>query len=257
MIRPKAPWPASIPYEPRTYRKRCRLPGLTAFQVVVKETDLWIHACQALPDLAREVVIEQRGYLETWIAQHPGFADTLDPWPLTSPAAAIVSEMTAAGQAAGTGPMAAVAGALAEAVARGLSGYSDSVLVENGGDLFIRHNAPLTVAVAAGPSPLSMRLGIRLENCGGGRAICTSSGSVGHSLSLGSSDAVCAIAASGALADAAATAVGNHVHSEEDIRVAIEFGRTIEGVEGLLVIKGRASGAWGDLSLVPLAADRS
>lgn len=253
MIRPRGPQPASVPYEPRTYRQRCRLPELTAFRVVVKETDLWIHARDDLSALARDTVMEQRGYLETWIAQHPDFATTLEPWPLTSPAPAIVSQMTAAGNAAGTGPMAAVAGALAEAVACGLKPHSANVLVENGGDLFIRHDAPLTVAVAAGPSPLSMRIGIRLTNCSRGRAICTSSASVGHSLSLGAADAVCAIAVSGALADAAATAIGNHVQSEDDIRSAIDFGRTIDGVEGLLVIKGRASGAWGDLSLVPLA----
>jgi hypothetical protein len=78
---------------------------------------------------------------------------------------------------------------------------------------------------------------------------------VGHSLSLGSADAVCVIAASGALADAAATAIGNRVQSEADIRAAIEFGRRIAGVQGLLVVRGRASGAWGGLSLVPLKPD--
>jgi ApbE superfamily uncharacterized protein (UPF0280 family) len=148
--------------------------------------------------------------------------------------------------------MAAVAGALAESVAHKLRTRSDAVLVENGGDLYIHYPAPLTIAVAAGPSPLSMRLGIRLEDCCHGRAVCTSSGSVGHSLSLGSADAVCVVAASGALADAAATAIGNRVPSDAEIGAAIEFGRSLAGVEGILVIRGRASGAWGDLSIVPL-----
>jgi ApbE superfamily uncharacterized protein (UPF0280 family) len=239
-------------YEPRTYRQRCQIPELIAFQVTVKETDLWIHARTAMPDLAKEVVLEQRGYLEAWIVQHPAYAETLTPWSFEGPAPAIVSEMAAAGQAAGTGPMAAVAGAMAEKVATRLGAHSDTVLVENGGDLFIRHPEPLTVAVSAGDSPLSMRLGIRLQDCHRGKALCTSSGTVGHSHSFGVADAVCVVAASGALADAAATAIGNRIQEATDIRAAIEFGRRIEGVEGLLVIKGNTSGAWGDLELVPL-----
>jgi ApbE superfamily uncharacterized protein (UPF0280 family) len=243
---------ARPPFEPRTYRQRCRIPELAAFQVVVKETDLWIHARTALTDLAREVVLQQRGYLEAWIARYPDYGETLVPWSCGGPAPAIVAEMASAGQAAGTGPMAAVAGAMAEAVAKRLANRSDAVLVENGGDLFIRHPDPLTVAVAAGQSPLSMRLGIRLQDCRQGRALCTSSGTVGHSLSFGSADAVCVAAASGALADAAATAIANRIHKAGDIRAAIEFGRGIMGVDGLLVIKGSSSGAWGDIELVPL-----
>jgi ApbE superfamily uncharacterized protein (UPF0280 family) len=246
------PSAAIHPFEPRTYRQHCRIPELTAFRVVVKETDLWIHARKDLTDLAREQVLEQRGYLERWIQQHPGFAETLNPWDLDEPAPFIVTQMAAAGRTAGTGPMAAVAGAMAESVARKLNTCSDAVLVENGGDLFILYPAPLTIAVAAGPSKLSMRLGIRLEDCRRGRALCTSSGSVGHSLSLGSADAVCVVARSGALADAAATAIGNRVQSDADIGAAIEFGRRLAGIEGILVIRGSTSGAWGDLSLVPL-----
>jgi ApbE superfamily uncharacterized protein (UPF0280 family) len=241
-----------LPFEPRTYRQRCRIPQLAAFRVVVKETDLWIHARTALTDLAREVVLQQRGYLDAWIARYPDYGETLVPWSCAGPAPAIVAEMAAAGQAAGTGPMAAVAGAMAEAVAKRLALHSDAVLVENGGDLFIRHPDPLTVAVAAGSSPLSMRLGIRLGDCRQGRALCTSSGTVGHSYSFGAADAVCVVAASGALADAAATAIGNHVQQAADIRTAIEFGRGIAGVQGLLVIKDSSSGAWGDIELVPL-----
>jgi ApbE superfamily uncharacterized protein (UPF0280 family) len=260
--------PAKLhPFEPRTYRQRCRIPELAAFRVVVKETDLWIHARDEHAALVREEVLEQRGYLERWIQQHPEFAETLNPWNLDEPAPSIVTDMAAAGRSASTGPMAAVAGAMAERVAKKLLPYSDAVLVENGGDLFIHYPEPLTVAVAAGPSPLSMRLGIRLENCRQGRAVCTSSGTVGHSFSLGSADAVCVVASSGALADAAATAIGNRVHGDDDIGAAIEFGRRngdddigaaiefgrrIAGIEGILVIRGRASGAWGDLTLIPL-----
>jgi ApbE superfamily uncharacterized protein (UPF0280 family) len=160
--------------------------------------------------------------------------------------------MTAAGAAAGVGPMAAVAGAIAEAVGRGLLAHSNEVVVENGGDIFLQTDEPALAAVYAGTSPLSLKVGLRVG--GGGRpcAVCTSSGTVGHSLSLGRADAATVVARSGALADAAATAVGNRVGSRRDLAAAIEFGRRIPGVEGIVVIAGDRIGAWGGLEIVSL-----
>jgi ApbE superfamily uncharacterized protein (UPF0280 family) len=79
---------------------------------------------------------------------------------------------------------------------------------------------------------------------------------VGHSLSFGKADAVCIVSRSCALADAAATAVGNRVHSTGDIAPAIEFAKTIRGVEGVVVIVGAQLGAWGDVELVEIFSRR-
>ena len=82
--------------------------------------------------------------------------------------------------------------------------------------------------------------------------ICTSSGTIGHSVSHGHADAVVVTARSCALADAAATAIGNRVKDRQEINTAIGFGKQIEGIEGILVIIGPEMGAWGQLELVPL-----
>jgi hypothetical protein len=239
-------------FQPRTYRRLIGGDRLTAFTVTVKETDLQILARSNLEQSARELVLEHRGYLEAYIRQHPAFLSTLAPWPLIGPAPEVVSDMVAAGAAAGVGPMAAVAGAIAERVGRGLSPHSEEVIVENGGDIFINTADAANVALFAGASPLSLRVGVRVVCGSAPLGICTSSGTVGHSLSFGRADAVCVLARSCALADAAATAVGNRVRSKRDIGPAIEHGRSIQGVLGLAIIVGDCLGVWGEMEIIPL-----
>ena len=82
------------------------------------------------------------------------------------------------------------------------------------------------------------------------RAVCTSSGTIGHSLSLGVADAVCVVSESCPLADAAATAIGNRVEGAGDIQGAIDWGRGISGVDGIVVVIGDKMGAWGGVELV-------
>jgi ApbE superfamily uncharacterized protein (UPF0280 family) len=148
--------------------------------------------------------------------------------------------------------MAAIAGAIAEHVGRGLLGFTDQVMVENGGDVFIKTNSPVTVGIFAGASPLSMQVGIRLGGEKRPIAVCTSSGTLGHSLSLGLADAVCVVADSCALADAAATSIGNRIQSEADINAAIAAGQRIAEVAGIVIIAGDKIGAWGELELIRL-----
>ena len=69
-------------------------------------------------------------------------------------------------------------------------------------------------------------------------------------MSLGLADAAIIVSNSAALADAAATAVGNLVRAEEDIQAALDFGQTIEGILGIVIIKGDRMGAWGEIDLV-------
>jgi hypothetical protein len=124
--------------------------------------------------------------------------------------------------------------------------------VENGGDIFIRADTPLTIAVFAGRSPLSMKVGLRIDAARSPVAVCTSSGTIGHSLSFGSADAVCVVSSSCALADASATAIGNTVRAASDIQKAVAFGQKIPGIDGMLIIKDDKLGAWGNLELVPV-----
>ena len=236
----------------RTYRRIGGMAHLQAFQVSVQETDLHVQATTDLSQTCREAVIVQRGYLEAFIQQHPGFLTSLVPWPAGTPAPRLVAEMIAAGARVGVGPMAAVAGALAEHVGRALLTFCDEVIVENGGDVFLAVNQAVTMGVQAGTSPLSGKVALRLDAAGMPLAACTSSGTIGHSHSCGRADAVCVVARQGALADAAATAVANRIARPGDLAAAMDFARAIDGLIGVLAICADRMGAWGDVEVVPL-----
>ena len=211
-----------------------------------------VQADQDLSVLCREEVLAQRGYIEQYINQFPEFLQTLVPWTRSGPAPEVIRRMVHAGQAAGVGPMAAVAGAIAEAVGEVLGRHSQEVVVENGGDIYLVLKRPVTIGLYAGQSPLSMRTGLRLDPGGQPLAVCTSSGTIGHSLSMGHADAVCVVARQCALADAAATAVANRIADARAIPEALRFSRSIQGVLGVAAICGERLGLWGDLRLVKL-----
>ena len=238
--------------ERRVYRRLAMAAHLQSFQVTVQETDLMVQADQDLSALCREEVLAQRGYIEQYIKRFPEFLRTLSPWTSSEPVPDIIRRMIRAGQTAGVGPMAAVAGAIAEAVGEVLCHQSEEVIVENGGDIYLVLKHPLTIGLYAGQSPLSMRTGLRLDPGGKPLAVCPSSGTIGHSLSMGRADAVCVVARQCALADAAATAVANRIVDARDIPEAIQFAQSIEGVEGVAAICGDRLGLWGGLQLVKL-----
>ena len=239
-------------YQKRTYRNLVKQNHLTSFSVIVRETDLLLHAAKPFEDIARELVLEHRGVIESYIRQYPAIATTLTPWVIRGPGPRIIRDMADAGEKVGVGPMAAIAGAVAEYVGAGLLQQTDEVIVENGGDIFLKTNTPTIIGIYAGRSPLNMRVGLRLKSDLHPTAVCTSSGTIGHSLSLGKADAVCVVSASCCLADAAATAIGNRVRSKKEIQPAMEFGKKIAGVQGLVIIVGDEMGIWGGLEVVPL-----
>jgi len=238
--------------EERSYRRLAMVDRLVAFQVTVQETDLMVQASQDLTAVCREEVLSQRSYIDRYIRRFPAFRTTLTPWQQDDPAPEIVRMMIAAGKQAGVGPMAAVAGAMAETVGQALLRHSREVIVENGGDIFLAVKGPVTIGLYAGASPLSMRIGLQLEPGPEPLAVCTSSGTVGHSLSHGKADAVCIVARQCALADAAATAVANCVSAGDAIPEAIRLARSIKGVEGVATVCGEKVGLWGNLRIVRL-----
>jgi len=243
-------------HQERTYRSLLHKDNMAAFRVAVKETDLFVHADIPLEDVTRELILKQRGYLETYIQQHPEFAITLQPWHVSGPAPLIIKDMATAAQKAGVGPMAAVAGAIAEHVGAELLLHSKEIVVENGGDIFLKTDGPVTIGIFAGASPLSLRIGLRIDPGNKPFAVCTSSGTVGHSLSLGKADAVSVVADSCSLADAAATAIGNQIQTKNDIQQALDAGKRIQGIKGLVIIIGDAIGMWGALEIVPLNGEK-
>lgn len=167
-------------------------------------------------------------------------------------APAIVRDMTQAAWKAGVGPMAAVAGAIAEAVGKDLLAYAPEIIVENGGDIFMKISRTRLIGIYAGESPLTAKIALEIRSEDTPLGICTSSGTVGHSLSLGTADAVIVLSHSAAVADAAATAIGNRIKTAEDVTAAIEQAQTIDGLAGVVIIKEDKLGVWGGVRLAPL-----
>lgn len=234
------------------YRGRCRAADLVSFQVALKESNLAISSGRRLYEEALTALSNHRKGLEAYIQEFPEFLRSLVPIPAHPRAPRVVARMSRAAYIAGVGPMAAVAGALADEVGRALSKHSSEVIVENGGDIYCRVARPRTVAIAGGESPLSYAVGVTILPAMGEVGVCTSSGTCGGSLSFGKADAACVIAKTAALADAAATAVGNLVQSEATIQLGLAAARRIPGVYGAVVIVGERLGAWGDVQLVEL-----
>ncbi len=240
-------------FQPRTYRTLMERGERPFFRVMVRETDLYVHARKPLESVTRDLVLKYRAQLETYLQGHPEFGCSLRPVSVRGPAPSIVREMAEAGGLAGVGPMAAVAGAVAEQVGEGLlKDHTPEVIVENGGDVFLKTDTPSVIAVFAGRSPLSMKIGLRIDSRPHPMAVCTSSGSLGHSLSLGKGDAVCVVSRSCALADAAATALGNRLQSRSDISGTIDFAKDIAGVIGCVLIMEDQVGMWGDIEIGPV-----
>jgi ApbE superfamily uncharacterized protein (UPF0280 family) len=248
-------------YVTRTYRSRHDAKDLRYFNIVIKETDLAIGVdkdsyTDSLLSLGEREVIKLRGDLETYMALQPEFRTSFFPLKLLSGAPAIARIMAEATAMAGVGPMAAVAGAIAQAVGEKLAGQVQEIIVENGGDIYINSSHPRIISVFAGESEFSNKVGIRLAENEGPIGICTSSGTVGPSISLGKADAVVIKADSTALADALASRAANQVQTERDLMKAVDSVQNIKGIRGILAIKGDQMAAWGDIELAPVEVKR-
>ncbi|MBM7582922.1 ApbE superfamily uncharacterized protein (UPF0280 family) [Caldicoprobacter guelmensis] len=238
--------------EKRFYRELYRARDLVYFNVKIEQTDLDIGAHSMLRQEALQLVKKYRKDIEDYIRKDSKFLISLVPIKCLPDAPAIVRRMCDAAQKAGVGPMAAVAGAISEFVGMELLQYSPEVIVENGGDIFLKSCRERVIAIFAGASPLSQKIGLKISAKDTPIGVCTSSGKIGHSLSFGKADAVVILSHDTALADAAATAVGNIVKAPHDIEKGIHLARRIEGVLGTVIIVDDKMGAWGNVHLVKL-----
>ena len=227
----------------------------------LKETDLHILALRDVTAEAGELATGFRVQIENYLAEHPEFATSLAPLQKDELAPPVVRRMCEAASHAGVGPMAAVAGGIAECVGQGLldEGHKE-IIVENGGDLFLSRSVALTVSIFAGQSPLSNRLGLTITPEQMPLGICTSSGTVGHSLSFGLADSVTVVADSAFVADAAATRLGNEVGCADEPGAGIERALDVAGnmslLRGVLIVCGETMGAVGEIELTPLSGER-
>ncbi len=225
--------------------------GFVPSLVTFKESDLFILAKENVKREAEGFLLEARKDIEAYIVRDHEFLTALEPHTVPADAPLIVQRMAAAAQKFGVGPMAAVAGAVSDYVGEQLAGKFGDIVVENGGDIFIRCERPLTFALYAGEhSPFTGKVKFVLRSNGKPLGICTSSATVGHSLSFGKADAVCVIASDSATADAAATALCNMVKEKSDIEVMLARAKSLEDIQGVVAAMEDKMGIWGNVELV-------
>ena len=248
-----------MPYEPRFYRKQMQRTGLTYFPVVYRETDLWIGVdvrsfSAELPGKVLQEVVLLRNELDAYFERHPEFLHSLSPIPVHDPAPTLAHIMGNAAALAGVGPMAAVAGAFAQAAGEYLRNtlHVAEVIVENGGDIYIDTRQDARIGIYAGKSPLSGKLALCVPQDFMPLGICTSAGTVGPSLSLGQTDATVTLCRSASLADAYATTLGNLVKSPNEVEAALSVARTLQDLLGCVIMIEDKLGAWGEIELAPI-----
>jgi len=211
--------------------------------------DAHFHILTECWDQVTETIVSDRHNLEAFIRSHPGFQASLEPLALESSEALFpeaVRRMQAASRLTGIGPMAAVAGTMAQRAAEAsMNSGSEETLIENGGDIFLYCRMPLILGLYPGLRSPFKNLALRIDPGMTPLAVCTSSGRMGHSLSFGDCDLVTVFSKDGALADAAATLGGNLVRSGEDIEPALNRLIGIEGVIGAIIIRDDKFGSVG------------
>ena len=227
-----------------------------SFRSVFRETDLWVAVDEENYNKSAERFTSDRiryyrKFLDEYIEIHPWFRDSLIPVKIPQGVHAIISEMGRAAESAGTGPMSAVAGTVAEYICNDLIrefGLKE-VVVENGGDIFMKLASPAMISVFAGSSPLSEKIILVIKPEETPVAVCTSSGTLGHSLSFGKADACMIACRSGALADAYATAFCNKVKSEEMVLAVTEKALKNTDILSVVIIMEDKVGLGGTLEI--------
>jgi len=230
-------------FEERTYRNRFNTNRFEGFEVKYLETDLWIGIDpDSFRDEMKEVAMQKikklRNLLDNYMAGEPFFKKSLKPFQPSEVAPGEAIEMAVAAGKAGIGPMSAVAGLFAREIGEELlQHYSiNEMVVENGGDILVLLKEELVLAVFAGESILSERIGLVIPAENQKLGICTSAGTVGPSLSFGKSDAVVVVCEDILLADALATTFGNKVKSPDDIEKVINQAGNFPEIQSLLII---------------------
>lgn len=204
--------------------------------------------------LVTHEVIRQRRLLERYIAGHSAFLKAMKPLALKAGAPEVAVRMARAAEVVGVGPMAAVAGAMAQMVVEAvLAAGAGEAIVDNGGDIFMKASAPVRIALDAGEAPVEDRLAFLVNPEDTPLAICSSSGTMGHSFSRGKCDLATVVARDGALADAAATFAGNLVRRPSDLKRALDRVIGIDGVRGVLIVVGDKVGVAGHLPQLCMA----
>ncbi len=222
----------------------------TKFRVVIDESDLLIIANDDYTEYATKILVELRAQIKNWNLLNPSFISSLSPLELDTSSPLLIQKMLKAGIAAKLGPFAAVAGSISQIIAEKLHGFSENVLVENGGDTYIFSNVDRTIGILPDPANNQI-IGIKVQASDCPSSLCASSPRIGHSLSFGEGQIAVVRAKDGAIADAFATAFSNMLKTENDINRILKIAKKQKNhnIEGVFLQFGDKIGVWGKMEL--------
>ena len=211
-------------------------------KVEIEETAATIAAEKRHVAAAIEAIKDARMNIERVIRKDRFFLTTLEPCDPPEGCAPIIKRMCEASNKAGVGPMAAVAGAIAQVAMEAMA--SDGCKhgwVDNGGDVALLLNEPITMEIFCEPGS-DTAAAFELEATDGIVGICSSSGRLGHSISFGNADVALAVCEDAILADALATAIGNRVNDGGSLGSCFDPFKGIAGFDGgLAMVDGRTA----------------
>ena len=227
-------------YRERSYRSRFSNDERRWFCVKFLESDVWIGVDSGSYRASMEgdtyaMLVDLRRQMDAYLLMDPQYKTALTPYDAGLEAPAILKEMSRVSHKTGIGPMSAVAGAVAKKVAEFLG--TKEVIVENGGDIYAQAASDMDISVFAGQSPLSEKIGLHIPAADFPLGICTSSGTVGPSLSLGRADAVMIVCKDVLLADSYATAMANRIKTVNDLQSVIDRISDLPDILGAIAVK--------------------
>lgn len=211
---------------------------------ILLKTDLLNHELD-------KFILKQRLELINYIRKNREFLISFEPVEVDD-APFIVKMMAKAGEIADVGPMAAVAGTISElSMNYLLNKGAKYVIVENGGDIALKTNKDVIMGLYAGTSSLSGQIGFKIKHEKTPMGICTSSGTVGHSISLGNADSVTVFADHASIADALATSIANNAKGDSNqdaVQSCLDRADDFKSYfRGIMIVVGETAGTIGKI----------
>ncbi len=221
-----------------------------SWKVSYKYSDLFISSSKDISPFISDRIVDFYNIIEKEIKENPNFEKSFVPLSSISSENWIISEMNKASKTFNVGPMAAVAGSLCEFISRDIQNSVRYLMIENGGDVYIKSSKDAVISVFFKNNYFRNGLKLKVEKkllpCG----IASSSGTFGHSVSLGKSDIALVLAENAIVADAAATAFANSIKSKTDLEKAVNLMKDKKGILGLLAVKDEMIAIYGQIKLV-------
>ncbi|MBD3349972.1 MAG: hypothetical protein GF364_00620, partial [Candidatus Lokiarchaeota archaeon] len=205
---------------------------------LISESDLYIK-------FGIQKLLADRKILKQFIKQHSEFKSSFKPLQYKD-CPEIVEQMINASTLTYVGPMAAVAGALADSMGIYMKEKGAQIsVIENGGEVFISSVEDIYIALYSMTTILKGKVGFLFRGKQYDIGLGTSSGTFGHAISLGKADTVTVFAINAAIGDAAATRIANEVNGEDiegSVGKGLEIADDLENVHGVLISRGKFIG---------------